>query len=221
MEGTMALLPSELDQIKFELGWNTLTIGAVPYVGIAAIFERVVQPYLNSGLVTTGHGYVASASAPTCVDVHLEAVSGVNTQGTPVSVQVGDRIVLDVDYAQEVAVVQGMNGNLVTVQLRLAHEPPYPVTVVGGEAMVRYILRRCWAVREKIERSDSREGIKKVDEIEFFENRQTGGSTALQGLMAHQDYWRSELRRVLFGAGDPNLTTGGSGSGSGRAIAVY
>lgn len=216
----MALLPSELDQIRYELGWNLLTVGATPYIGIAAIFDRVVQPYLSGGLVTSSSTAVTAGSTGP-VTLTLAAVNGTDPQGNPVSIHVGDRVVIDVEYNQESAVVQAVDINAqITLPLRLAHSQTYPVTVVGGEALVRYMLRRCWSVREMIANSDNAEGIKKVEEVEFFESKTGGGSATFEGLLKRQRYWRSELSRVLFGTGDPMVALNGGGDGGSR-IGVY
>ncbi|MFA5186327.1 MAG: hypothetical protein WC551_07630 [Patescibacteria group bacterium] len=213
----MALLESELELIRWELGWNALSVGAIPYIGIAAIFEKVVQPYLLSGLITYSSTQVVAADTPTVVALTLGAVSGTNTQGTAVAVHVNDTLVVDVAYAQETAVVQAIRGNSVSVELRFAHSGTYPVTVQGGEAIVRWLLRRCWLIRERIANSESRAGIKKVDEIEFFQGK-AGGGTTFEELTTRQKYWRSELKRILFGTGDPTIS---SISGGGSGISVY
>jgi len=214
----MALLESEIELIKYELGWNTLSVGSEPYVGIAAIFNQVVQPYLLSGLITSSATVVTATTSPTQVALTLAAVSGTNTQGTAVSVHVGDRLVIDVDSAQESAIVESISGNNVTLRLSLAHTGTYPVTVEGGESIVRSILRNCRAVAAKIEAAVGRAGIKKVDEIEFFPSTAGGGSTVFGELSALRTYWRGELYRVLFGVGDRSLIGGGRGGG---AISVY
>lgn len=212
----MALLQSELDLIRFELGWNELTTGAEPFIGITALFDRVVAPYLRAGLITSSSTSVTAATTPTQVNLTLAAVSGTNTQGDAVSVHAGDRLVIDVDSAQEIATVESISGSVVTLLLSNAHAGTYPVTVEGGESIVRGILRNCRAVGVKIASAMTRAGLKKVDEIEFFASS-TGGSTVFSDLVGQQRYWRSELYRALFGIGDRSLVGGGSGG----LISVY
>jgi hypothetical protein len=58
------------------------------------------------------------------------------------------------------------------VQLKLAHTGTYPVTVDGGETIVRRLLRRIHAVQDQMAKPTTLQmagagGIKKVDEIEF------------------------------------------------------
>lgn len=216
----MAILPSELDLIRFELGFNTLTTGAEPYIGIAAVFSQVIQPYLRSGLITTSTTSVTAASTPTLVTLTLAAVTGVNTQGTAVSIVAGDRFVIDVDASQESATVHSVSGLTVSVALSLAHSGTYSVTVESGEAILRGILRQCRAVTMKLESASGSAGIKKVDEIEFFAST-TGGSTVFADLIAQQQYWRDQLRRVLFGVGEEGgLLSGSSGAGT-HLLSVY
>ncbi len=215
----MSLLASELEEIKYHLGYNALAVGADAYVGIVAMFEQVVAPYLLSGLITSSATAVASASSPTQRTLVLAAASGTNTQGTAVSVHVGDALVVDVDYAQEIAIVQSISGVNVTLLLSNAHAGTYPVTVQGGEAIVRKCLRECRRELQQISSSSGRAGIKKVDEIEFFQSKTLGGSTVLGDLSQALTFWRKQLWRVLFGEGDFSLAFGGGGGGG--TMAVY
>jgi hypothetical protein len=208
----MALLPSEISQLKVEFGWNDLTAGAIPYFGIVATFEQIVEPYLNSGLITTSSTTVTASTTPALTELTLAAVSGVNRQGKAVSVGVGDMLVIDVDGQQELVHVQSITDLIVSVRLSLAHTGTYPVTVQGGEMMVRWLLRQLWDVRLRLSKSSSRAGIKKVDEIEFFQGK-SGSGTLFDDLLRLQDYYRQELYRVLFGGGDRSLTGNDTGRG--------
>ncbi len=49
----MALLDSEIARIKAELGYNLLTTGAVPYIGVTQVFEQVIQQNVLAGAKTT------------------------------------------------------------------------------------------------------------------------------------------------------------------------
>ncbi len=99
---------------------------------------------------------------------------------------------------------------MATVQLSLAHSGTYPVTVEGGETIIRGILRQL----DSLAASNSTgqmygaaevAGLKKIDEIEFY--GATGGSvgsgTSRVGeLRALRMYWRDELASAL---GIPNF----------------
>lgn len=215
----MALLTSEVDLIRYELGWSALTTGAEPYIGIAAIFDRVMVPYLRAGLITSSATAVTASPTPALVTLTLASVSGTNTQGDAVAVHVGDRLVVDVDSRQESATVESISSLNVSLLLSNAHTGTYSVTVEGGEALLRSILRKCRAAAQALEDAMLNAGIKKVDEIEFFPSKSTGGSTMFEDLKVQRQYWRNELYRLLFGVGDKSLT--GQNGGSGGLISVY
>jgi hypothetical protein len=195
----MALLTSEIRRIKYELGYNVLNVGAEPYVGVSALFEQVVQVYLTAGATTTSSTAVTAATAVTPVAITLTSATGVTA---------GDALVIDVDERQERATIQSLSGAIATVGLTLAHSGTYPVTVEGGEAIVRTILRRLVALEERRERSLGRAGIKKVDEVEFFEGGQT-----FKDFARERDSLRDDLAIALFGSGH---RAGGSAS-----ISIY
>ena len=119
----MALLDSEIARIKAELGYNLLTTGALPYIGITQVFEQVIQDNVLAGASTTSTTAVSAQSTPTPVGITLASATGFAA---------GVRVVLDVDDRQETATVQSMSGSVITVQLTGVHSGTYPVTVDGG-----------------------------------------------------------------------------------------
>jgi hypothetical protein len=195
------LLASELARLKVELGYNALTLSALPYAfdGITAIFEQVVQPYLEGGTLTSSTTTITSQTAPTPATLTLATVVGVN---------VGDRLVVDQDLPQEFGHVQSISGSTVTLLLQGAHSGTYPVTVEGGESIARGYLRECILIAHRISRFGARAGVAKADEVEFFATteKQMGGRGEL---MALQRYWRNELATCL---GVENLRESASGS---------
>lgn len=213
----MALLTSEITRIKAELGYPLLSINAEPMIGIHAVFEQVIQPYTLSGASTTSSTTVEAASTPTPVSLVLTAGAGF----VPGSV-----VVVDVDSRQERATIQSSVGSSVTVQLSLPHTGTFPVTVEGGESIIREILLELRKLAQGMNGAESamaslqsRLGLKKMDEIEFF----GGGSTlAAQGLdpmsqtLQLREYWRDELARCL---GIPRLNSKSASGGS--EISVY
>lgn len=196
----MALTTSEIRRIKYELGYNVLDVGAEPYIGISALFERVIQPYLTAGAVTTSSTAVVAVSSPVPVTLTLASGSGFS---------LFDRVVIDVDGRQEFATVQTIAGTSLTVQLSKAHSGTYPVTVEGGESVVRELLRECIRLGGSgglISNSASKAGLKKVDEVEFFGDTISTSVTSQQRReLAH---WRDELASAL---GVPNLRATNSG----------
>jgi len=182
----MALLASELARVKYELGYNTLDAGAEPYVSVVALFDQVIQKYLTNGASTTSSTVVPAASAPTPVDLTLASTTGFSA---------GDRVVIDVDSRQELVQVQSIAATTITVLLSLAHTGNYPVTVEGGESIVREILNRLYSLSASLGGlAVSTAGIKRVDEIEFFGSSEINRIRQLNDLRMK---WRDELASVL------------------------
>lgn len=176
----MALLDSEIARIKAELGYPLLSI-STPYAGITAIFELIIQPYLTGGAVTSSATAITAGALTT---ITLASGTGFTT---------GDRIVVDVDGAQETVTARLVSGASLTATFANAHTGTYPVTVEGGESIVREILARIRATKAEMATSIGEGAIKKVDEIEFY---QTGGTTF--GTIGQQlHYWREELSAAL------------------------
>lgn len=202
----MALLDSEIARCKYELGYNVLAIGAEPYIGVARVFELVIQPNVLEGAKTT------SATAVTAVAAGALASPVTLTLASATGFAAGDRVVVDVDSRQEAATVQSVAGSTITVLLSKAHTGTYPVTVERGESIVREILGRLRDIADKLGSTVVQQvGIKQVDEIEFF-----GGNaySVRREMQRMQDYWRNELASAL---GVENLRSNGAGS----AVAVY
>lgn len=206
----MALTDSEIQRVRYELGYPNLDTAAEPYIGIVAVFTQVIQPYTLSGASTTSSTPVTAASSPTPQSLTLASATGFAA---------GAVVLVDVDARQERATVQSLSGSSMTVQLSLAHSGTYPVTVEGGESIIRDILRELRLVADAISSLKDRVGLKKADEIEFF----GGGNTlASQGIdpMTHtlnlREYWRDELASCL---GIPRLNA--KSSSGGGEIGVY
>jgi len=201
----VALLDSEIARCKYELGYNLLTIAAEPYIGVARVFELVIQPNMLAGAITTSSTVVTAVAAGALaspVTLTLASVTGFSP---------GDRVIVDVDDRQEAATVQSVSGSTITLLLSKAHSGTYTLTVERGESIVREILQRLRAIADKLGTAAIQQaGIAKVDEIEFFKGMQ-GVRYELQRL---QTFWRNELSSAL---GVQNLR----GASSGSAIAVY
>lgn len=207
----MALLQSELQRLKVELGYNALTLSALPYAqdGVTEIFEQVVRPYLQAGELNYSSTAVVASTTPAAVTLTVLT--------TPTAIAVGDRLIVDQDTFQEAAHVQSVTSSTVSIALSKAHAGTYPLTVEGGEAIVRYYLGQCILIADRISRSATRAGIKKADEVEFFpsKNDQRG---VVDDLMRLQRYWRNELASAV---GVPNLRESGSGGNSTQLLENY
>jgi hypothetical protein len=190
----MALLDSEVYRLKAELGYPLLTIGSVPYVAYTALFEQVVQVYLSAGATTSSSTAVTAATTATPVTLTLASATGFS---------VFSRVIVDVDDRQESATVSAVSGNTITVLLKGAHSGTYPVTVEGGEAIVRDILKNLATVKKQIASLVTKGGLKRAEDIEWYEAKNgVGGSAALQDAYKLLAFWRDELAAAL---GVPNL----------------
>lgn len=181
----MALLDAEIARIKAELGYSLLTIGAIPYIGITQVFEQVIQANVLAGAATTSSTSVSAQSSPTPVTITLASATGF---------AVGCRVVVDVDDRQETATAQSLSSTSLTLQLSKTHSGTYPVTVEGGESIVREILNRIRAVKSNMATSFGAGALRKVDEIEFYNS---GGASQFGSLGDELSYWRDELAAAL------------------------
>lgn len=201
----MALSTAEISRIKFELGYNVLTLAAEPWIGVSAIFENIVQVYLQAGAATTSATAVTAADAPTPVAITLASATGVAA---------GARIWVDVDDRLESATIQSLSGAVVTVALSKAHSGTYPVYVDGGESIVRELLDRIKATKTELGSIFGEGALKKVDEIEWY--NPMNGKTLFGQISDQLMYWRDELASLL---GVGNMWRARRSSGS--QVAVY
>ncbi len=188
----MALHTSEISRIKYELGFSVLSLGAEPYIGITQLFENVIAPYTLSGASTTSSTAVTAADdprVPVPVSISLASATGFAA---------GDRIVVDVDGRQEIATAQALSGSSLTLMLALEHSGTYPVTVEGGESIIRELLGQIRVASAKLVKAIGTTGVKKVDEVEFFSPKEMGKILGSFGtIWEERDMLRRELAEVL------------------------
>ena len=197
----MALTTGELDRIKSELGYNLLEFAAQPYIGVAALFEQVIRPYLREGATTTSTTAVVAAPRGALVSLVLASATGVTAFS---------KLAVDVDDLFEYATVRSITGSTVSVYLKKAHSGTYPVTLDGGLQQIREALAALQAVREKMAdpEIDETGALKKVDEVEFHD---VNGKSWLQLLQDQQRHWRRELSSFLGVPQKTDLNMGGGG----------
>ena len=185
-----------MTELRTALGYNALGVNAEPYVEYHAIFDRVVLEYHQAGATTTSSTAVVVSSSGATVPVTIVLASATGFSALA-------RIVVDVDERQEEATAQSLSGANLTLQLRLAHTGTYPVTVDGGEAIIRRLLRRIRAVQDRLSSGvvlagAGSGGLKKVDEIEFWQSGAYGyGSTPSGALSKELMRLRDELAAAL------------------------
>ena len=129
----------------------------------------------------------------------------------------GARVVVDVDSSAGDRNGAEPSGASLTLLLSNTHSGTYPVTVEGGESIVRQYLQRCVAAGDRIDKALARAGIKKVDEIEFFSATEMVGMNGPFGsLWQAREMMRRELAEVL-GMVYPRDVHGSSGRGASTA----
>ena len=207
----MTLLTSEVEEIRYELGYNVLSVGAEPYISYVAVFEQVIQAFLEAGATTTSSTAVtavAPPAVPTPVALTLASIVGFNA---------GDRVVLDVDIRQETATIESIAGSAITVYLLGAHSGTYPVAQQGGETIVRQRLVECRLAARRLEKAGGTAGIAQADEVKFFAYKKKG-SSRFRELADQREYFRNELASAL---GVQNLRSVRRGAGAGGSPVLY
>lgn len=203
----MPLTDGELWRAKHELGFNMMEVGAEPYFEVVAIFEQVIQTYLNEEATTTSSTTVAKAEDEDDPEpVALTVVSATD-------MVVHATIVVDVDHRREVATIQSVSGSVITAMLTKAHSGTYPVSLDGGITIVREILRGLRKIAVTLgEDGVDTLGIERVDEIKF----KGGDHSTWIGLKNEQMRLRDELSSAF---GLPNYWR--SRGGSGQRMEAY
>lgn len=200
----MSLLDSELDRIRAELGYNLLTNGAEPYIGVSPIFSNVVQRYMSEGAGTT-----SATSVTVSTDGSAKLVTLVLASATGVSLL--DKIAVDVDEQLEMATVRSISSTTITCYLKKAHAGTYPIAVDGGLVIIRECLAALWTIEQRMADTRGHGAIKKVDEIEFY---QAGQKSQFELLLSQAEHWRDRLAKHL---GIHRIKIGGCGG----AVGLY
>ncbi len=200
----MALLQSELERCKAELGYSLIGVGQ-PYIGgVTAIFEQVISPYLSAGATTTSAAGVTPDTPPTPKTITLALATGFAS---------GARVVVDVDARQETVTASLVSGTSLTALFTKIHSGTYPVTVEGGESLVREKLAELWTVRATRAKAKGRGALKAyVGDIEYYDT----GKSAWESSTQEIDILRDELAAIL---GVENLWNRKKAAGS--RLSVY
>jgi hypothetical protein len=182
----VALLPSEIQRIRYELGFNVMGVEAEPYVTYFGSLDRVISYYLNAGPSTTSSTSVAASSTPTQRTIVLTSAAGFSA---------GAVVYVDVFPQQERAYVESISGSSIVLYLSKAHAGTYPVTVDGGEAIIREKLAQLYDIDAKISAAINTAGLKRVDDIEFYGGTTMTSQATMLGQL--QDMRRDDLASAL------------------------
>lgn len=183
----MSLLDSELDRIRAELGYNLLETGAEPYIGVAAVFAQVIQPYLSEGAGTTATtSFVPNSDG--------SASLATLTVASATGITALSRIAVDVDDLLEMATVRSISSSTITCYLKKSHSGTVPIAVDGGLVIIRECLAALSNVQAQLVETRGHGSLRKVDEIEFYD---TKGKSQFQVLQDQAEFWRDKLAKHL------------------------
>lgn len=205
----MAFSTQELYRVKRELGYHLLTVGSLPYIGYSALFESVINTNIDAEVATTATLATAIAASTTPAPQSLTLASATGFSA-------GARVYVDVDSRQELATIGSLTGSVISVLLGKAHAGTIPVALEGPIPIARDILRKIEDVRDEMARTFGDGAIRKVDEVEFFDQR---GRTLFGSLGEQLMSWRDELASVLGVANGWRVARGGGGGSV--AVSVY
>ncbi len=200
----MALLDSEIARCKAELGGHLLDPSSSYGDDWSGRFETAVQPYMTAGASTTSSTSVIPEVPPVPAAITIASATGFEAPA---------RVVLDVDARQETVTIQSLSGTSLTALFTKTHSGTYPVTVEGGESIVREKLAELVAARVQRAKSKGRGALKAyVGDMEFYDTK----STAFQSTTYEIDVLRDELAAIL---GVENLWR--TRQAAGQRLAVY
>lgn len=212
----MALSSTEVDRIRYELGYPTTRLGAEPYITYAAVFDKALIPYLTD-VGSTSTTTVAASSAGANVAVTVASNPTLPQVPNGLAFVVGTTVSVDVGPAQEQSVILAVTGLAMTLNLSNAHGTAglqYPVVLAGAEQVIRDILLRLSVIAAELIIATKTAGISKANQAEIYSaGRGTGRRETLdkfQAVMLQRDQARQDLSEAT---GIPDLRRTRRGGG--------
>lgn len=158
---TAVITVSETEKLRYHLGYGNVGIGGYPYTpdGYFELFTNVIAQYLTSGAVTTASVAIAAAGT-------FEV-----TPASMTSIATYVRLVIDVPPDEETVVVRAATVTTFSATFTKAHAAPFSVEVESGVTRLRALLAAAdRALADCFSGATaSTAGLKKVDEIEFYQ----------------------------------------------------
>jgi hypothetical protein len=205
----LALLDSEIQRIRAELGFAVTTVNAEPYIGFVAVFNQVIQQFMSAGALTSSSTVVTATVPAVAAPFTITLASGTGFATFA-------RVVVDVDDRQEVVTTQNISGASLTALFSKAHTGTYPVTVEGGESIIREKLTEIRLIKDEMRDTFGEGAIKAVDELAFYPTRDR---TAYENLKRNLMDRRMELSYLL--ANGPGLNNWANQGAAAQRVAVY
>jgi hypothetical protein len=196
----VALRAEEILQIKYELGVSVNLIGAEPYITYVAIFDKAIAPYIIDP-TTTSVTPVTAAPTGAAIALTLAAVPVIAGSTTP-AFTVGTSVNVDVGPNAETAQIQVLSGLTMWVTLFNAHgtNGAYPITMSGGENVVRSILQRINAITAELTNiAPTTAGVEQVNKIKLYASsrHRQGSREKWESLVAQREQARDDLGEAV------------------------
>ncbi len=163
----MALTDSEVESLRFHLGYGNIGLGTSTYSpdGFKELFNDVVAAYLTGDTETTA---TTAITASTNVSVTPVSMTGI----VPYA-----KLVIDVGEDVELVTVRTVTVTAFTAKFAKAHPSTgYPVAVMGGHARLRLLLGQADTAWQAMQDPSvgATAGLKQVDkgDVEWFQGFQ-------------------------------------------------
>ncbi len=207
----MGLRAEEVLRMKWELGVSITLLGAEPYITYLAVFDRAIQPYIIDPS-TTSTTLVAASAIATGQQVAVTVTTIPLLAGTfTAAFTVGTTVTVDVGPAAETSQILVVSGTTIWLTLVNAHgaSGAYPISMAGGEQVVRDILSRLDAIKSELTNiAPKAAGIEQIDEVRIYPATTTGSRRGsrdkFESLIQQREQARDDLGEAV---GFPNLRT--------------
>lgn len=191
----------EIVLVKQELGFNVLNVAAEPSIGVDYVTTIIQQNTWSSSTDPTTSTTAITTPGPG--SIVLASATGIS-QAT--------MLFVDCDEDGERVRVKAISGSTIFANFRKTHAGTYPVEILSPLMIVRDLLYRLTRAAELIQEGGYSAGLKKADEVEWFEGK------TLADLRRLQYDWRLELANVC---GVPVQVGAGGMSSGGGSMEVY
>jgi hypothetical protein len=171
----MSLSTTELDSLRFHLGYGNISVGAEPYTPdtFYEVFNSVVSPYLSTGTETSATTAVTAGATTTVTPASMTGISAYT------------QLVIDVAEQAEVVMVKAVTATTFTAYFTKAHAASgYPIATLAGVGRLRILLHQADAAWQATLSPEvgATAGLKQVDkgDVEWFQ-----GFQVLSGRLDH------------------------------------
>ncbi len=129
----MALTSSEIESLRFHLGYGNISVDSWPYSadGFVALFEQVIAPNLTGSTETTATTAITAGTSATVTPVSMTGIVA------------HAKLVIDVGDDVELVTVRSVTVSTFSAKFTKAHPSSgYPVALMGGHARLRMMLNQ-------------------------------------------------------------------------------